>query len=385
MINGKPLSEIRIGILGGGQLGKLLCFAANNWDLKTCVLDPTPDCPSSNVCSEFILGSFRDYDDVIKLKDKADIVTIEIEHVNIEALMDLESSGIEVRPSPKIIEIIKDKGLQKNFYRQNGIPTSEFIICEGRDDVLKKLSQDTIKMPFVQKVCRDGYDGRGVQIVDSDDKLNNLLEGECVVEELVKIKKEISVIVAHNARGDIKCFKPVEMIFNYDANLVDYLLSPAGISNELSEQAESLAVDTIKAYGLRGILAVEMFLNEDDNLLVNEVAPRPHNSGHHTIESCVTSQYEQHIRSLLDLPLGDTKIKLPAVMLNLLGEPGHEGKAVYDGLEECLSIEGASFHIYGKKMTKPFRKMGHVTIVDSGIENALKKADYIKNNLKVVS
>ncbi|MGI9534003.1 MAG: 5-(carboxyamino)imidazole ribonucleotide synthase, partial [Thermodesulfobacteriota bacterium] len=303
----------------------------------------------------------------------------------IEGLKYLESKGIEVRPAPDILEIIKDKGKQKMFYEDNNLPTSDFIICNDKDEVLKKFNEGVIKLPFVQKLCRGGYDGRGVLVVDSEKKLSDLLEDQSLIEEFIDINKELSVIVAQNKLGEVKCFSPVEMVFNYDANLVDYLISPADISVDLSRESQDLAVETVKTFGLYGILSVEMFLTSDNKLLINEVAPRPHNSGHHTIESCITSQYEQHLRAVFDLPLGNTDIKTPSVMLNILGSQGYEGSAVYNGLNECLKVEGASIHIYGKKMTKPFRKMGHVTILDKSIKNALEKANFIKQNLKVVA
>ncbi len=379
------LLNLRLGILGGGQLGKMLCQAASNWDIETVVLDPLEDCPASGISSKNIKGNFRDYDDVAGMAGKADIVTIEIEHVSTEGLKYLREQGIETRPSAEILEKIKDKGLQKNFYKDNGLPTSEFIICKSRDEIIDLVGKGDLKLPFVQKLCREGYDGRGVYIVREEGQLDNLLDGESVVEDLVDIKKELSVIVAQNGNNEVRCFPPVEMVFNYDANLVDYLISPADIDPELSGKAEELAENIIKKFGLYGILAVEMFLDKNGNLLINEVAPRPHNSGHQTIESCDTSQYEQHLRALFDLPLGNPEIKSPSVMLNLLGEPGHEGEAVYQGLEECMKIDGVNIHIYGKKITKPFRKMGHITIVDSNIDNALEKADMIKKILKVVT
>ena len=379
------LLNLRLGILGGGQLGKMLCQAASNWDIETVVLDPLEDCPASGISSKNIKGNFRDYDDVAGMAGKADIVTIEIEHVSTEGLKYLREQGIETRPSAEILEQIKDKGLQKNFYKDNGLPTSEFIICKSRDEIIDLVGKGDLKLPFVQKLCREGYDGRGVYIVREEGQLDNLLDGESVVEDLVDIKKELSVIVAQNGNNEVRCFQPVEMVFNYDANLVDYLISPADIDPELSGKAEELAENIIKKFGLYGILAVEMFLDKNGSLLINEVAPRPHNSGHQTIESCDTSQYEQHLRALFDLPLGNPEIKSPSVMLNLLGEPGHEGEAVYQGLEECMKIDGVNIHIYGKKITKPFRKMGHITIVDSNIDNALEKADMIKKILKVVT
>ncbi len=375
----------RLGILGGGQLGKMLCQAAGKWNLKTIVLDPSEECPAFSVCTRHIVGDFRNYEDVAQLGELADIVTIEIEHVNVEALRYLEGRGIETRPSSGILEIIKDKGLQKKFYIDNGLPTSSYIICAGKDEILNLINENKIEIPFVQKLCRDGYDGRGVSIIRDEDQLENLLEGESIVEDLVDIKKELAVIVAQNRLGEVRCFKPVEMVFNYEANLVDYLISPADIDMNISDRAEELAVDTVKKFGLYGILAVEMFLDKNNKLLINEVAPRPHNSGHQTIESCLTSQYEQHLRALFNLPLGNPAIKTPSVMLNILGEPGYEGDAVYRGLEECMSIDGVNIHIYGKKITKPFRKMGHITILDSNINKALEKADIIREKFKVLS
>lgn len=363
----------------------MLCLAASNWNIETAVLDPTADCPAGSVCSKFIHGNFNDFDEVYKFGKSLNLLTIEIEHINSEALEKLEEEGVEVRPSSNILKIIQDKGLQKKFYQENGLPTSKFAIIKSKADVFKMLEENKLSYPFVQKLCRFGYDGRGVQLVKDRKDLENLLNGESVVEDLVKIEKELSVIVAQNKIGEVKCFSPVEMVFNSSANLVDYLISPANIPDSVSNNATELALETIKTFELYGILAVEMFLDENEDLLINEVAPRPHNSGHHTIESCITSQYEQHIRSLYDLPLGETNIIYPSVMLNLIGEPGYEGVAKYDGFDKCLNIEGAKFHIYGKKLTKPFRKMGHVTIVDSDINVALEKARFIKENLKVVS
>jgi len=385
MTENNKFLNLRLGILGGGQLGKMLCQSASRWDIETIILDPLEDCPASTLCTKKIIGNFREFDDVARIAGEADVVTIEIEHVSTEGLRYLKEKGVETRPSAEILEKIKDKGLQKNFYKENNFPTSDFIICKNGDEIRELVDSGDIKLPFVQKLCREGYDGRGVLIVREDIQLDDLLEGESVVEDLVGIKKEISVIVAQNGLNEVKCFKPVEMVFNYEANLVDYLVSPADIDQSLSDAAEELAVHIIKKFGLYGILAVEMFIDKNDRLLVNEVAPRPHNSGHQTIESCDTSQYEQHLRALFDLPLGNPEIKSPSVMLNILGEPGYEGDAVYKGLEECMKIDGVHIHIYGKKITKPFRKMGHITIVDNNIDKALKKAVIIKEKLKVIA
>ncbi len=381
----KNLSETRLGILGGGQLGKMLCLEASNWHVHTSVLDPSESCPSFTVCTSFSKGDFNSYDDVYKFAGGVDVLTIEIEHVSVEALENLESEGLLIRPGAGILKTIKDKAEQKRFYRSKGLPTSDFLVFENENELRSAVNNGKVVIPFVQKSRQMGYDGKGVKIVRSPDELPSLLEGPCIVEDYVEMKKELSIIAVRNKEGEVKCFPPVEMVFNTEANLVDYLVSPAELTPEQFETAEEVAVETVKAFDLCGILAVEMFLDNNDNILINEVAPRPHNSGHHTIESCITSQYEQYLRSLLDLPLADPGLMMPSVMLNILGEPGYEGDAVYEGLRETLSIPGAKIHIYGKSITRPFRKMGHITIIDKNKDNALKKAKQIKRTLRVIS
>lgn len=379
----------RLGILGGGQLGKMLCLAAARWNLTTHVLDPSPDCPAAGVCSVFTRGDFRNEGDVMKFSRGLDVLTIEIEHVNTDALKKIQ--GVRVNPSPDIISCIQDKGCQKQFYRDNQIPSASPMglgtVFESLEEIRRSVRAGELKPPFVQKLCRGGYDGRGVLIVRSESDLERLLDGPSVVEQFVEIEKEISVIVAQNAfvKRPV-CFPPVEMVFNDEANLVEYVKCPvSGVDASVLRDAEYLAIKIAKLWKLRGIMAIEMFVLKDGTVLVNESAPRPHNSGHHTIESCATSQYEQCLRAVLGLPLGDTRLKTPSVMVNILGEPGHEGDAVYEGLDECMKVKGAHFHIYGKKRTKPFRKMGHVTVVDENIESAFEKARFIKQNLRVVS
>ncbi|QMU56013.1 MAG: 5-(carboxyamino)imidazole ribonucleotide synthase [Candidatus Mycalebacterium zealandia] len=378
--------KTRLGILGGGQLGKMLCLAAGRWNLPTLVLDPSPDCPAAGVCSEFIQGDFRNSEDVLRFGRSADALTIEIEHVNTEALKQLAAEGVQTNPSPEIISLIQDKGIQKQFYRKNGIASPEFALFDSAREIREAVSGGGAEIPFVQKLRTSGYDGRGIFIVRSESDLENLLDGPSVVEELIDVEKELSVIVARSASGETVCFPPVEMMFNSEANLVEFLACPVSdVDPGALNKAEKVAVEIAQALDLRGIIAVEIFLSSGGEILVNESAPRPHNSGHHTIESCVTSQYEQCLRAVLGLPLGDTNLKNPSVMVNLLGEPGHEGDAVYEGLEECMKVNGANFHIYGKKHTKPFRKMGHVTVVDKNLESAFEKARFIKQNLRVVS
>lgn len=378
-------SDFKLGILGGGQLGKMLTLAASNWDVKTVVLDPSAECSAAHTCNEFIQGDFNDFDTVYEFGKKVDLITIEIENVNVEALKKLKQEGKKVLPCPDKLEIIKDKGLQKEFYAKNQLPTSKFQLFSSESDILKAVESKEIQLPFVQKLRKEGYDGRGVKVVETANDLNDLLKGASLIEEKVTLKKELSVIVARSSNGEIKSFPVVEMEFNPQANLVEYLICPASISETIEEKAEKLAIEVVKSLDFVGLLAVEMFLDENDDILINEIAPRTHNSGHHTIESVFTSQYEQQLRAILGLPLGSTALKIPSIMVNVLGEPGFEGKVKYQGLKECLATEGVKLHVYGKKVTKPFRKMGHITILDKDLDNARKKADYIKEHFKVIA
>ena len=378
--------DFKIGVLGGGQLGKMLAQAANSWHLPLYFLDQDTSFPAARVSPYFFEGSFKDYDDVYQFGKDKNVLTIEIEHVNTEALHQLEKEGVTIHPSPAKLDIIKDKGLQKQFYAKHDIPTAPYGLFEDEAAVKEAVANGERPLPFVQKSRTAGYDGRGVSIIRTVADLDNkLLPGPCMIEDLVEMDKEIAVIVARNESGQTQAFPSVEMAFNPEANLVEFLFCPADISKEIATQAEQLAIQIINAYGICGLLAVELFLDKDGNLLVNEVAPRPHNSGHHTIDSCYTSQFEQHLRAILNLPLGSTKMKLPSVMVNLLGAPGHTGPAYYKNLEECLKIEGAYFHLYGKTTTKPFRKMGHATIVDESLERAVGKARWIQEKLEIVS
>jgi len=377
--------DFKLGILGGGQLGKMLIQAASVWDIDTYVLDPTIDCPASKLASKFIKGDFNDFEAVYEFGKMVDLITIEIEHVNTDALIKLQQEGKTINPDPNKLSIIQDKGKQKEFYSLNDLATAEFKIYKESKSIIKDIENGLLKLPFVQKICRFGYDGRGVLLVNNENDLDNLMEGESVIEDLLGINKEVSVIVAQNLNGDIRTYVPFEMEFNKKANLVEYLISPARISEKAKTVAIDLAESTIKALGIQGVLAVEMFVDKYDNVLINESAPRPHNSGHHTIDSAVTSQYEQHIRAIMGLPLGSTELVISSVMVNILGEEGFSGDVRYEGLDECVSIDGVKVHIYGKRQTKPFRKMGHVTIIDKNLENALEKADKIKRTLRSVT
>ena len=379
------LEHVRLGILGGGQLGKMLCLAASRWNLRTHVLDPSDDCPASSVCSEFTRGDFRNRDDVVRFGRGVDVLTIEIENVNLEALFLLRKEEVDVRPEPEAVELIQDKAKQKRFYASRGLPTAEFSVFAGADAIISAVVEKEIEIPFVQKLARTGYDGRGVRVVRDAGDMEDLLEGESVVEELVDIDKEISVIVSRNSAGETKCFPPVEMMFNSDANIVEYIVCPGGLDEKRGAAARALAERTIEAFDMSGLLAVEMFVSREGEILINESAPRPHNSGHHTIDAFCTSQYEQCLRSVLGLPPGNAEMKVPSVMINILGEPGFDGPVRYEGLSDCMGVEGAKFHIYGKTRTRPYRKMGHVTVLESDVSKALEKARFIKRRLKAIA
>ena len=377
------INELKVGMLGGGQLGKMLALAAHNWDVTTWALDGSKTFPAGPVVAHFVEGNFKNYDDVYAFGKQVDVLTIEIEHVNTEALLQLEKEGVKVHPSPSALNIIKDKGLQKEFYKKNNLPTSPFKLWANGAAIKNAINSGELKFPFVQKSREAGYDGKGVAVIKSEKDLNLLMDMPSMIEEMVDIGVEIAVVVARNESGEVKAFPPVAMEFNPVANLVEFLVCPAGLDEKIAQQAEELAIQTINAYNICGLLAVELFLSKNGELLINEVAPRPHNSGHHTIDSCYTSQYEQHLRGILNLPLGSTKMKTASVMVNLLGEPEFTGLANYEGLETCLKMEEVKVHLYGKAITKPFRKMGHVTVLDADLENAKIKARQVKELLKV--
>lgn len=378
-------SNLKLGIIAGGQLGKMLIQEASKWDIITYVLDNDEDCPAGSIASHYIKGSNLDFDSVYQFGKLVDVLTFEIENVNIEALKKLKSEGHRIVPDPEILELIQDKGLQKKFYEKNGIPTSTFKIYESEKAILNGIEKGEINFPFVQKLRKGGYDGRGVAVIRDKSELKKILSGASVIEEKIEIEKEISVIVARNSKGEIKCFPVVEMLFDPQANLVDKLICPSSITIEQSEKAVNFAGEIIELLNMAGLLAVEFFIDSKGDVIVNEIAPRPHNSGHHTIESIITSQFEQHLRAILNLPLGSTKVKLPSVMINILGADGYEGPVIYEGLTESMAIDGVKIHLYGKKITKPYRKMGHVTVMSSSLECALKKAEKVKQLIKVKS
>ncbi len=378
MNNFQP-SRLRLGILGGGQLGRMFIQNALNYNLHIRVLDPDAAAPCKLIAADFTKGDLTDFDTVYAFGQHCDIITIEIEHVNTNALKKLEKEGKTVYPQPQLIELIQDKGNQKMFYQRHGIPSPDFFLVENKEQIAKYAAY----FPFFQKLRKGGYDGKGVVRLNDPQQLEKAFDAPSVLEMLVDFEKEISVIVSRNASGEIKCFPVVECEFNAEANLVEYLFSPAEISAKVEKEAYRVARLVAEKMEIVGLLAVELFLTKDGKVLVNEVAPRPHNSGHQTIEGNKTSQFDQHLRAILNLPLGDTAIVIPSIMVNVLGEKGHEGQANYHGLEKVLAMSGVNVHLYGKLKTKPFRKMGHVTIVDADMKAARKKAIEVKKLLKV--
>ncbi len=376
---------IKLGIIAGGQLGKMLALAASNWGIETIVMDDDKDCPAAQSCSVHIFGSRLSYEDIISFADNVDLIVCEIEHVNVEALQFLKKSGVPIFPDPDILTCIQDKGLQKDFYKKENIPTSAYHKFENSDSLKQAIDKGLITYPFVQKLCKGGYDGNGVSVINSVKDLDKLFTEPSIVEDKVDILKEISVIVARNKNEEVKCFPVTEMEISEHSNLMEKLICPANLPEKILIQAEEIAIKLIEKFNMVGLLAVEMFVDKDQNLWLNEIAPRPHNSGHHTMDSVITSQYEQLLRAVLNYPLGSVSINKPSVMLNILGSEGFTGIARYEGLEECMGIDGVKVHLYGKKETRPNRKMGHLTILGNDLADALKKADQIKGKLRVVS
>jgi 5-(carboxyamino)imidazole ribonucleotide synthase len=373
--------HFRIGVLGGGQLGRMLIQETINYDVQVHCLDPDAEAPCRDIAHSLTVGSLNDFDTVYQFGKDKDVITVEIENVSIEALEKLEGEGKKVFPQPAVLKIIRDKGLQKQFYADHNIPTPAFYLVNNKEEINNYISE----FPFMQKMRTGGYDGKGVTPLRNEKDLETAFEVPSVLEKFVDFEKELSVIVARNENGETKVYPTVECEFSPEANLVEFLFSPADVTPAIEKAAEELAISIIDKLGMVGILAVELFLTKDGQLLVNEIAPRPHNSGHHTIECNVTSQFEQHMRSVLNLPLGDTRIIQPGVMINLLGEKGYQGSVFYQGLENAIAIPGVKPHIYGKTETKSFRKMGHITIVASTLEEAKTNGRKVKELVKVIS
>ena len=378
-------SNFKLGILGGGQLGKMLLTETRKFDIHTLVLDPSEEAPSRFGCNAFYRGTLLDYNTVYQFGKMVDVLTIEIENVNLDALDALEQEGLRVFPSPKTLRLIQNKGRQKDFYVQNNIPTSPHQRFVDINDLKKSLENGELKFPFVWKCAQFGYDGNGVKIVRSALDLIGLPEVECIAEEMVPFKNELAVIVARSVSGEVKTYPVVEMEFHPEANQVEYVICPARIDEKVAQKATEIALHVSEAFNHIGLLAVEMFQTKDDDILVNEVAPRPHNSGHYSIEASYTSQFENHLRAILDLPLGTTASKVAGIMVNLVGEEGFSGAVIYENIEKIMSIDGVTPHIYGKRETRPFRKMGHVTIVNENMTEARKVAEEVKNSIRVIS
>lgn len=378
-------SNFTLGILGGGQLGKMLLQETRKWDIQTHVLDPNPEAPCKIGCNRFETGSLMDFETVYNFGKRVDVLTFEIESVNVEALEKLESEGVKVYPGASTLRNIQDKGIQKQFYKKHEIPTAPFRIFETQRDLKEAIARKEIHLPFVWKSCKGGYDGRGVSIIRDIKDLASVPGSACIAESLIPFKNELAVIVARNPSGETKTYPVVEMEFHPEANQVEYVICPARIDENVAGKAREVATKVSEALKHVGLLAVEMFQTEKDEILVNEVAPRPHNSGHYSIEASYTSQFEQHLRAILDLPLGRTDSKVGGVMVNLVGAEGYTGPVIYKNMDEILVMDGVTPHIYGKKETRPFRKMGHVTIVNKDIKVARKTAEEVKRKIKVIS
>ncbi|WP_323789356.1 5-(carboxyamino)imidazole ribonucleotide synthase [Psychroserpens sp.] len=378
-------SNFKLGILGGGQLGKMMLYTTRKFDITTLVMDSSDEAPCKIACDTFVKGDLMNYDDVYNFGKQVDILTFEIENVNVDALEALEKEGKKVFPSSKTLRTIQNKATQKLFYRDHQIPTSDFTRFAYLSEIEDAVDNGGLEFPFVWKAAQFGYDGHGVKVVRQLSDLNDLPKGECIAEDLIPFKNELAVIVARNETGEITTYPVVEMEFHPEANQVEYVICPARIDDSVAKKATDVALKVSKAFNHIGLLAVEMFQTEDDQILVNEVAPRPHNSGHQTIEASYTSQFEQHIRAILNLPLGQTDSKVGGIMVNLVGAEGHTGEVVYEHIEDIMKLEGVTPHIYGKKQTRPFRKMGHVTIVNENISEARKIAEIVKNTINVIS
>ena len=374
----------RVGIIGGGQLGKMLLTECNKMNIKTSVLDSSENSPCKNLTDKFVCGDFNDFTSVYNFGKDCDVITFEIEHINVDALERLENEGKRVFHKSKTLRIIQDKNLQKSFFRDNKIPTSDFKYYKSINELNESINNNEIEFPCIWKKTKFGYDGFGVKILNSINDLSGLPESEMIIEEMVSFEKELSVIVTRNVSGEVSCFNTVEMEFNKRSNQVEFVISPANISNSVNIRAKELAIKLSESLDCVGVLAVEMFLVNGE-ILVNEIAPRPHNSGHFSIEACSCSQYQQHIRAILDLDLGESNHTGSAVMLNLVGDENYNGKVFYENLDLVFKTNSANLHIYGKEETRPNRKMGHVTIICNKFEDAYEKAKFLKDNIKIKS
>ncbi|MFD1096842.1 5-(carboxyamino)imidazole ribonucleotide synthase [Salegentibacter chungangensis] len=378
-------SDFKLGILGGGQLGKMMLYETRKYDIQTNVVDPNAEAPCRIACDHFEQGDLMDFETVLNFGRKVDVLTFEIEGVNVEALAQLEKEGIKTYPSADTLKKIQNKGIQKQFYIDNNIPTAAFERFDNLEALTEAVKTEKVGLPFVWKSTTGGYDGKGVSVIKKAEDLDGLDDSECIAETMIPFKNELAVIVARSASGEVRTYPVVEMEFHPTANQVEYVLCPARIDDKVAQKARATAKKVSEAFEHVGLLAVEMFQTQEDEILVNEVAPRPHNSGHYSIEASYTNQFEQHIRAILDLPLGNTDSKVGGIMVNLVGDENHTGEVVYQNIEEIMKMDGVTPHIYGKKITRPFRKMGHVTIVNKDLAEARKIAEKVKNSIKVIS
>lgn len=378
-------SSFTIGVLGGGQLGKMLLQEAYRMDIRSAVLDPAADASCAVISNDFVQGSFADSDTVFNFGKDKDVVTIEIEHVSVDGLRRLKSAGVSVFPDPEVLATIQNKQLQKSFYQQHAFPTADWFMFDSVEQLRNKLASCNWSFPFIWKSATMGYDGKGVKMVRTADDLQDLPDVPGIAENAVDIQVEIAVIVVRGQNGDVKCFPACEMFFKEEANLVEFVSCPSFLDASITSEAESIARSIADKFGTVGLLAVELFVTKSGKILVNEVAPRPHNSGHFTIEACYSSQYEQHLRAICGLPLGDTSLKSPSVMYNLVGEADASGDVWVEGAEKLFGVSGASLHLYGKKTVRPFRKMGHVTVCATSVDEAMSRAKEISGFLKITS
>lgn len=378
-------SDFKLGILGGGQLGKMLLAETRKFDIQTYVIDPSKEAPCQFGATEFFIGDLMDFDTIYEFGKKVNLLTIEIENVNLDALDKLEAEGLPIFPSPKTLRLIQSKITQKQVYLKNNIPTANAKFFDTKKDLVIEITNGNIIFPCVWKQDKFGYDGYGVKILKSISDIENLPDSACLVEEMVPFKNELAVIVVRSVSSEVKTYPVVEMEFHPEANQVEYVICPARIDDKVAQKVTEIALKVSEAFNHVGLLAVEMFQREDNKILVNEVAPRPHNSGHYSIEASYTSQFENHLRAILDLPLGNTASKVAGIMVNLVGEEGFSGPVVYENIEKIMAIDGVTPHIYGKRETRPFRKMGHVTIVNENMDEARKIAEEVKNSIRVIS
>lgn len=376
-------SNLSIGILGGGQLGKMLTDVTRKWDIRTHILDSNAEAPAKNSCYRFVQGDLMDYETVLNFGKEVEVLTIEIEHVNIDALYELEKAGVLVYPKPTTLDIIQNKQTQKAFFEQHKLPTASFISCENKKELLAHISTGSFDFPFIWKAARFGYDGFGVKKIDDKAAIDALPDNPCIIEKLVSIKQEMAIIAARNPDGEIALYPPVEMAFHPEANQVEYVYFPAYINDEIAKKAHDITHKLVSTWGHIGLLAVEFFVDQENNVLLNEVAPRPHNSGHLTIEGANTSQFEQHIRAILNAPLGETSFNQPTIMANVVGPQGLIGPFIYEGVDQILNTPKAALHIYGKKTSKPQRKMGHITLTGVDLNVIFKNIKDLKAKLKL--